>query len=257
MDKFELAKHIKNTRVIEKVSFIQNLCRGKTVLDLGCIRHSAKFATTDPNWLHNKIREVAHCVIGIDYLQDEVKQLNGRGYDIRYGDVTKPLPLDEKFEVIVAGDLIEHLSNFDGFFENCMKLLKNDGILIISTPNPFYIDEFHYVSLKQIYLINPEHTCWIDPQALLQLSQRYHFTLSDIYFIEHSWNLSDLICEKKGCEYDILNSTWNDTSPSGEIGRRYVSILFNIFYIPFKFLFFRNTKLVRYSDYLAILKRDN
>ncbi|PKL70339.1 MAG: hypothetical protein CVV30_02985 [Methanomicrobiales archaeon HGW-Methanomicrobiales-1] len=257
MDKFELAKLIKTSEVIEKVAFIQNRCRGKSILDLGCIRHNAEFAKKDPNWLHQKIKEVAKNVIGIDYLENEVKKLKDMGYDIRFGDVTQPLTFNERFDVIVAGDIIEHLSNFDGFFENCLKYLKDDGILIISTPNPFFTDEFHYVSFKRNYIINPEHTCWIDPQALSQLSQRYNLAITELHFIKNPWSLKNLICENENYQYDILNDKWIDNSSTFPLLRYTICKTFGIFYYLYKRVLFTNTKLVGYSDYLAVLKRSN
>ena len=178
---------------VNKEEFIKHKCTGKKVLDLGCIRHSADFAIKDPDWLHGQIKSVASSVIGIDYLENDILKLNNMNYDIRYGDVTKPINIDEEFDVIVAGDLIEHLVNFEGFFENCNRLLKSDGIVIVTTPNPFYSAEYHYVSFKQNYLINPEHTCWIDPKALSQLVSRFDMLIDEMFFIQDSWKLSGLV----------------------------------------------------------------
>ena len=56
MNKFTLTKQIKRSEPIHRIKFIENLCRNKTVLDLGCIRHNADVALADPNWLHKKIK---------------------------------------------------------------------------------------------------------------------------------------------------------------------------------------------------------
>lgn len=256
MDKYSLARMIKRSDPVEKEAYIQEKSNGKTVLDLGCIRHSAEFAEKDPKWLHSKIRSVAKKTVGIDYLPEEVEKLRKKGFDIRFGDVTKPLDIDERFDVIVAGDLIEHLSNFDGFFDNCTRLLKEEGILIITTPNPFYTDEFHYVAYKKDYIINPEHTCWIDPQALSQLAARFGYSIAEAHFLKHTWKLKGIICEKQGDEYDILNDRWKDSSKAKLIYRLAAGNLFNIIFAPFKNISSENTKLIKYSDYLAVLKKN-
>ena len=256
MDRFELSHLLFTSPPVDKITFIQDACRDKEVLDLGCIRHNAEFATKDPRWIHQKIKDVAKTVIGIDYLEKEVEKLKKLGYDIRSGDVTKPLPLTVQFDVIIAGDLIEHLTNFEGFFENCKRLLKNGGVLIISTPNPFFSDEFHYVAYKRNFLINPEHTCWIDPQALSQLALRFGFQITETHYLINPWRLGGLMCESRGFEYDILNDRWKNNSLPTKILRFVTSVVFGAFYIPFKTLVLTNTKLVRYSDYIAILKQD-
>lgn len=255
MAKYDLRRKISTSRPVKKVEFICNACKGKMVLDLGCVRHSADFALADPEWLHKKIKAVARNIVGVDYLPQEVKKLNAAGYDIIYGDVTKPIELESAFDVIVAGDLIEHLTNFEAFFENCTRLLKPDGMLILSTPNPFYSGEFHYVAFKGDYLINPEHTCWIDPQALLQLMSRFDFVIDEIHFIKDSWKLSNIICNSEANEYDILNGRWPNNAFLDKVKRRLVGLVFGLFYIPFRFLTGGSSDLVKHSDYLVVARK--
>lgn len=224
---------------------------------MGCIRHSADFALKDKNWLHNKIKYVAKKVVGVDYLPSEIEKLKAYGYDIVFGDVNKLLNIDENFDVIVAGDLIEHLTNFEGFFGNCNKLLSPHGILIITTPNPFYTDKFHFVSFKKTFIANPEHTCNIDPQTLSQLSGRFGYVIDEMYYIKNSWGLGRIICDTNYHEYDILNAKWVNDSFKFKILRGMMRTVFNIFYIPYKIFSGTNTKLVRYGDYLAVLHKEN
>jgi len=42
---------------------------------------------------------------------------------------------DKSFKVVVAGELIEHLFNPARFLRECYRVLKNKGMLIITTPN--------------------------------------------------------------------------------------------------------------------------
>lgn len=255
MNKNNILSIIKGSKPVDKVTFIMERCKGMTVLDLGCVRHNADFAMSDPMWLHHKIKSVANKVVGVDWLPEEVQKLNSKGYEILTADVTKPLPIKEAFDVIVAGDLIEHLSNFEGFFENCQRLLKTDGILLISTPNPFYSDEYDFVAFKRRYLINPEHTCWIDPQALAQLTGRFDFEIDNIHFIKNAWKLKNLICESDDNEYDILNGSWANNSISHKIKRKIIGNIFALFYALYKLLFAKKSLLVKHSDYLAVLKK--
>ncbi len=255
MTKYELRRKISSAGVVERDKFIQQMCSGKHVLDLGCIRHSAEYALADPGWIHNKIKSVASKVVGVDYLPEEIEKLTAKGYDIIFGDVTKPIDLNDKFDVIVAGDLIEHLVNFEGFFENCSRLLNPDGVLLISTPNPFYSAEFHFVAFKGDYLINPEHTCWIDPQALSQLSSRFDYRIDDIHFVNKPWKLSGIITETENNQYNILSGKWDQRSIAYKLYREFMRILVGVLYLPYRILTLSNTKLVRYSDYVAVLKK--
>lgn len=252
MNRFRLAELLKTSQPVDKVTFIQDLCRDKVVLDLGCIRHNALVALADPNWFHGKIRDVAEKVIGIDYLESEVRKLREHGYDVRCCDVTQPFELECAFDVIVAADLIEHLANFEAFFRNCSRLLKDDGFLVITTANPFYIDEFRYVALKGGYLMNPEHTCWIDPYAMSLLSARHRFAVTDARFIKGGWRFHDVALEGKGHEYDILNDRWVDETRMQKILRHSVARLLQ----PILAISLMRRELTRYADYIMLLKKD-
>src|SRR5437879_9547981 len=98
---------------VARLELVKNYCRGKSVLDVGCVQHDAAHASGE-GWLHKSIVEVGASVIGVDYLANEVRKLAALGYRVVRGDVTKPLELEGPFNVIVVGNLIEHLSGFDG-----------------------------------------------------------------------------------------------------------------------------------------------
>lgn len=247
MDKFAFARQLKQAEPVLKVPFIEEVCRGKTVLDLGCIRHNTDVALADPNWLHEKIRAVAQSVVRIDYLEDNIKKMNDRGYSIRFADVTKPFFLNEQFEVIVIGDLIEHLINFDALFENCRRHLKLGGIMIITTPNPFFSVEFFYILWKRNIIMNPEHVCWIDPYAMAQLVERLGFVIADIHYIKTSWFLPDSISENEHHQFDVMNNKWTNETRSQEIQRHIIGRVFPVLYYPLKFLLIPNFGRVKTS----------
>jgi len=48
----------------------------------------------------------------------------------------------EHFDTILALEFLEHIQNHQDFFRKCNEMLKENGLLIISTPTPF-----HYKSL--------------------------------------------------------------------------------------------------------------
>ncbi len=240
---------------VDKIDFIKNKCKGRSVLDLGCVRHDAAFSMNDPNWLHRHLCDIAESIVGVDYVENEVRKLNQiGGYSIIYGDVTKPLPIEKRFDVIVAGDLIEHLTCFEGFFDNVNRLLKDDGILILTTPNPFYRDGFFYTLLKNDILVNPEHTCWIDPKCMNQLIERFSLEIIELHWLNGSnWALRMLITQNAKDRYDILKGKWEKNTNRDKIRRKMMEYLFEPFYLPFKILI--STNSTNYADYLAVIQK--
>lgn len=152
------------------------------VLDLGAVQHDAT-AAANPNWLHGHLRERAGDVVGIDIAEDEVAQLREQGYDIRVGDV-EDLDIDERVDVVVAGELIEHLSDLRGFFESVRRNLRPGGRLVLTTPNPW---GFHF--LKQALLSgsvhrNPTHTMWLDEEMLRLHCDRHGFEDVEVEYLK-------------------------------------------------------------------------
>jgi len=100
--------------MIYRIDQILKHCEGKRVLHLGFVQHSPKYKKQieQGTWLHAHISDVAKEAIGLDILVDAVEDLKTNyNYNGYVGNVEKleSLNLNDKFDVIVAGELIEHL----------------------------------------------------------------------------------------------------------------------------------------------------
>jgi 2-polyprenyl-3-methyl-5-hydroxy-6-metoxy-1,4-benzoquinol methylase len=163
-----------------KIDFAVRHSEGKDVLDLGCVEHDPE-AYRGRFWVHAALRSKALSVTGIDLEQEGVTFLNSLGFAIVHADAQN-FELGKKFDVIFAGDIIEHLEDFSGFFESCKRHLRASGILLISTPNPWYWRNIVRAILYGDVKNNPEHTCWFDPRTLRQLAARHDMYVASIEF---------------------------------------------------------------------------
>jgi 2-polyprenyl-3-methyl-5-hydroxy-6-metoxy-1,4-benzoquinol methylase len=164
-----------------KIFFFVKHCKGKKVLDLGSVDHfegnwKSKF------WLFKALADNAGKITGLDYYQEGVSALNKEGFNIVYGDAQN-FTLEEKFEVITAGDLIEHLPNLDGFISSISRALEDHGTLVISTPNPWCWKYLAYHILHgKLKPVNREHIAWFCLQTIDNLFARYNFEIVDFSF---------------------------------------------------------------------------
>jgi 2-polyprenyl-3-methyl-5-hydroxy-6-metoxy-1,4-benzoquinol methylase len=157
-----------------RFEIIGRLVEGKSVLDVGCVDHEALRADR-PEWLHAFIAERASHVIGLDMAAAEAETLNRRGYKIRIGNA-ETVELDEKFDCIVGGEIIEHLDNPGLFLNNMYCHLRPGGSIILTTPNPFYPLRQVEILLHGRVAVHPEHTLWYCPQTLAYALRRAGFT---------------------------------------------------------------------------------
>jgi 2-polyprenyl-3-methyl-5-hydroxy-6-metoxy-1,4-benzoquinol methylase len=153
---------------------------GESVLNLGCVQHDASNRTNE-GWQHGLIEEDADEVLGMDVLEDEVNILQNEGYNVVTGDAQN-FDLGQTFDVVVVGELIEHLDDFGGLFRSIRNHLTDDGKVIITTPNGRSVAWSWSIMLNGGDIVNDEHTCWLDETTLQQLLDRYNFKVTDVMY---------------------------------------------------------------------------
>jgi 2-polyprenyl-3-methyl-5-hydroxy-6-metoxy-1,4-benzoquinol methylase len=73
---------------------------------------------------------------GVDYSKYKLEKAKKNGHNVKFCDLEKGLPFEaNSFDVIYAAELIEHLYDPDFFLEECNRVLKKNGVIIVSTPN--------------------------------------------------------------------------------------------------------------------------
>jgi len=168
---------------MNRVQFIKNIVKGKDVLDVGGIGRGHK---QNKVWLHKCLLESANFVLGVDILKEEIKKLKKLGYNFIYGDAEKlDRYVNRKFDVCVAGEILEHLANPGLFLTSIKKNLKDEGFLIITTPNPFALGNIFrilkYVFRIKIKDIEKEHKAWYCLVTLQHLLESFGFKIEHIF----------------------------------------------------------------------------
>ena len=116
----------KETRLRKCIDLMSPLPKGR-LLDIGC---------TEGDWaLFWKAR--GWQVAGVDINREKLAIARERGVDGRYCDLnSNPLPFaDGEFDLIFAGEVIEHLVDTDGFLSEASRCCKPGGYILVTTPN--------------------------------------------------------------------------------------------------------------------------
>ena len=127
----------------------KQLVKGKVALD---IASGSGYGT-------KILAETAANVYGVDVNEDAVKYAKktyqAPNVEYRVGDGVK-IPLDDNsVDVVVTFETIEHIENYQQFVKEIKRVLKPDGLALISTPNDlefaegnhFHVHEFTYDEL--------------------------------------------------------------------------------------------------------------
>lgn len=105
-----------------------------SILNIGCARYNREGREGED--LHGFLTGETEAEIkGIDINERGIKQMKEEGYDVMIADA-QTFDFEEKFDAIVAGEVIEYLPNPGTFVDNALKHLSATGRLIITTENP-------------------------------------------------------------------------------------------------------------------------
>lgn len=100
--------------------------RSMRVLDVGC--------GTGIN--ARILRDMGHSVVGADISPVAIEKLKEAGFEGYVCDVLAGLPFEaESFDLVYASEVIEHISDTEGFLAELARVLKLGGMLMLSTPN--------------------------------------------------------------------------------------------------------------------------
>jgi len=128
--------------------------QGKKVLDIAC----------GTGYGCRILGEIAASIVGIDIDEDSIKKAMEE-----YPEGTfivsnaEFIPFDDQsFDVITSFETIEHLSNRDRFILEIHRVLRAEGILILSTPNALYTKPVNGIPR------NPFHVHEYTPEELRQ-----------------------------------------------------------------------------------------
>lgn len=126
---------------VDRLDFIAALARGKRVFDLGALDETAVGAKKEDDWLHARLACGATWVVGIDNSEklDAAGMATGPTSQIIRADILDLDPVIERHgrpDLIVAGELIEHLSDTSALLRSLGRIPSLRGAqFVFSTPN--------------------------------------------------------------------------------------------------------------------------
>jgi 2-polyprenyl-3-methyl-5-hydroxy-6-metoxy-1,4-benzoquinol methylase len=162
----------------ERFERVRPYLEHRTVLDVG-----AGSGIDRPDWMHAAVASVASNTVGVELDERLAARARERGYDVVVADA-QTLELGRTFDVVWAGELIEHLSCAGGFLDAARRHLAPGGRLVITTPNAFAVSNFVY-RIGGRPRVNRGHTCWYDETTLSQLLERHGYEVVEIAYLPH------------------------------------------------------------------------
>ena len=180
---------LKNATVVQdREEVLQEYVKEGSLLDCGVVDSWKSVQATEERLqgfatsLHEHLRQMNPDVLGVDIDAEGIELLRKRGYNVRCENVEN-MQLDEQFDTIVAGELIEHLPNPGLMLQNLREHLKPGGNLILSTCNPFYVKHHWNIWRRGDIRVHDEHTAWFEPHTISRLLHMSGFEVKRLAWI--------------------------------------------------------------------------
>lgn len=116
-----------NENILNIISLLEKNTQA-AVLDIGC--------GDGNNTFRYKQKITCRTIIGLDGDKERILKARDNGVDTAVADLEEEWPFpDEKFDVVIANQVIEHMIDVDHFISETYRVLKRGGYCVISTEN--------------------------------------------------------------------------------------------------------------------------
>ena len=168
---------------------------GIKILDIGC----------GGGLLSEPMSRMGANVTGIDASDKNIKiaKLHSRKNKLKINYLCsspEKLKIEQKFDVILNMEIVEHVEDIDFFLKSCSKLLKKNGLMFVATINKtlksyvFAIVGAEYV-LRWLPIGTHEWEKFVKPEDLKKILMKYDLSLNKLEgmnfnIIKDEWSIS-------------------------------------------------------------------
>lgn len=178
--------------LVQRLQFVRSVCAGRKVLHLGCTNWPYTMdAIRAGMLLHADLNDVASELYGLDFDQQGIDVLGSQGFSNLYrGDLEKldEVRIDETFDVIIAGEIIEHLNNPGLFLNGIKRFMDGETLLVITTVNAYSGMRFLVYGLRgkggEAEPVHPDHIAYYSYSTLNLLLNRHGFNVDRFMFYD-------------------------------------------------------------------------
>lgn len=178
--------------LVQRVDIIMQMCAGKKVLHLGCANYPYTQNSIDNEMLlHYDLEKSASELYGFDFDQPGLDILAANGTRNLYrADLEKldEVALSETFDVIVAGEMIEHLNNPGLFLTGIQRFMNTETRLVLTTVNAYCGMRWFWYGLRgrrgKQEPVHPDHVAYYSYSTLSLLVKRHGLDIDSFMFYD-------------------------------------------------------------------------
>jgi SAM-dependent methyltransferase len=173
-------------QLVNRAMWLESLVTSKRVIHLGFLDvERMEDKTASGSWLHERMARRARHLVGIDLDSAGVVAARTAGYeayacDLEDAHMVASLELAPA-ELVVAGELIEHLDCPGRFLDALKPLVAPGGRVVLTTPNATSLTNV-LVGLSRREWSSPHHVAMYSWRTIATLLERHEWRLQELLF---------------------------------------------------------------------------
>jgi 2-polyprenyl-3-methyl-5-hydroxy-6-metoxy-1,4-benzoquinol methylase len=175
----EMVHKLPHAELVDRFEYLRDLCAGRRVIHVGFVDAGCQELNEQAGaWLHEHLASTARELVGVDLDTAGVDDARARGYEAYAIDCCDVDAVSAAgiapAEVVVAGEVIEHLDDPGSFLEGVHSLVAPGGVLVVTTPNAAGLFNA-FALLANLEVNHPDHVVLFSCRTLDAMLARHRW----------------------------------------------------------------------------------
>lgn len=172
-------QRVELARYDSRREYFAELCRGRSVLHVGCADPGIVVADS----LHAYLAPLCRTLDGLDVVDDPVARSVGKLH-------RRASLIADRYDVMIVPEVVEHVSNLGSFLAELDEV--DFRMFVVTAPNafmepPIIWNTSHYDESGIIEIVHPDHKCWFSPYTLTNaIKSLTSWQVREVFILERS-----------------------------------------------------------------------
>ena len=172
--------------IVDRVEYLCEKSTGMDILHVGCADYPLTTERMNSeDFLHRRLTKASRSCLGVDLSTEAIEVMKSAGMDnVAWADACALSDqFGADFDVIVAGEVVEHLPNPGMFMEQAAQCLRPGGKLLVTVPNAFNIMRL-WGLVRGREIVHRDHCYYFSSKTLARLASLAGFGVSEIAYTD-------------------------------------------------------------------------